>query len=131
MLRKIIIFAASLTAFLVGSSEGSAEELVREFHGTGNTITTEFDAEGPWLLDWRVNGDYELLMAIDIVLLDARTGQQIGRILHTKRRGNGVKLFKTSGRYKLRVDSTLAKWDLKVIQITPAEAELYTPRKNN
>ena len=88
-------------------------------------------AEGPWLLDWRVNGEYELMLAIDIVLLDGRTGRQIGRILHTKRRGNGVKLFNTSGRYKLRVDSTFARWDLKVIQITPAEAELYTPRKNN
>ena len=129
MLRIIITFAVTVAA--VWSSENHAEELVREFHGTGNTITTEFEAKAPWLLDWRVNGEYELMLAIDVNLLDARTGRQVGIIIHTKRRGNGVKLFDTSGSYKLRVDSTLAKWDLKVIELTPAEAKLYTPRKNN
>ena len=50
-------------------------------------------------------------------------------ILHTKRPGNGVKLFNSSGRFKLRIDSTLARWTVKIIQITPEEAEQYTPRK--
>lgn len=109
----------------------NAEETVREFHGTGSTITSEFDIEAPWILDWIVNGEFENMLAIDIVLLDGKTGRQEGLILHTKRRGNGVKLFNTSGRYKLRIDSTLAKWDLKVIKITEEEAEGYTPRKKN
>lgn len=126
---KISVFAAVVVTLLVWASESRAEELLREFHGSGSTITPVFDVEGPWLLDWRVNGDYELLMAIDIVLLDGRSGLQIGRIIHTKRRGNGVKLFNSSGSYKLRVDATLTQWDLKVIKITAAEAELYTPRK--
>lgn len=129
-MSKTILLAATVAAFLVGTGASSAKELLREFHGSGNTITAAFDAEGPWLLDWRVNGDYDLLMAIDIILLDGRTGLQVGRIIHTKRPGNGVKLFNSSGRYKLRVDATLAQWDLKVIKITPAEAELYTPRKH-
>lgn len=131
MSRHRYIDAISLTLFMIFSNVSGAEELVREFHGSGNTITTQFDAEGPWLLDWRVNGEYDLMLAIDVVLLDARTGRQIGLILHTKRRGNGVKLFNNSGSYKLRVDSTLAKWDFKVIELTPAEARRYTPRKNN
>ena len=109
----------------------SAEELVREFHGSSSTVTAEFEVKSPWLLDWRLNGEYETMLAIDIMLLDGRTGTHIGQILHTKRRGNGVKLFNSGGRYKLRIDSTLAQWDLKVIQLTPAEAERYTPRKEN
>ena len=109
----------------------NAEQIVREFHGTGNTVTPEFEVEGPWLLDWRLNGEYVNMLAIDIMLLNGRTGRLEGQILHTKRPGNGVKLFHNSGRFKLQIDSTLAKWDLKVIQITAAEAELYTPRKDN
>ena len=109
----------------------NAEQIIREFHGTGNTVTSEFEVDGPWLLDWRLNGEYETMMAIDIMLMDGRTGRLEGQVLHTKRPGNGVKLFNNSGRFKLRIDSTLAKWDIKVIQITAAEAELYTPRKDN
>lgn len=126
---KNILFAAVMAALLVGVGESRAKEQLREFHGSGSTITAAFDVEGPWLLDWRVNGDYEVLMAIDIILLDGRTGLQIGRIIHTKHPGNGVKLFNSSGNYKLRVDATLARWDLKVIKISAAEAELYTPRR--
>jgi len=129
--RKKFVVAILLPMLLSLSGASLAEKILREFHGTGNTVTAEFSVNGPWLLDWRLNGDYEYMIGIDITLLDGRTGRSIGQILRTKRRGNGVKLFEEGGRYKLRIDSTLAKWDLKVIQITAAEAELYTPRKNN
>jgi hypothetical protein len=80
-------------------------------------------------LDWRLNGDYDNLIALDIALIDAATGRHVGQVLHTKYKGNGVKLFDEGGRYQLRVSSTLARWHIKIEQITRAEAELYTPRK--
>jgi len=125
----IILGIAALATALISDARG--EETVREFHGTGNLVTPVFEVQSPWLLDWRLNGEYDTMLAIDIRLLDGTTGHHLGQILHTKRRGNGVKLFKTGGSYKLQIDSTLARWDIKVIQITEAEAELYTPRKNS
>jgi len=131
MKRLLTFFLIVATSAFTLWMSANAEETVREFHGTGSTITSEFDIEAPWILDWIVNGEFENMLAIDIVLLDGKTGRQDGLILHTKHRGNGVKLFNTGGRYKLRIDSTLAKWDLKVIKITEEEAEGYTPRKKN
>ena len=49
-------------------------------------------------------------------------------MLHTKRKGNGVRLFRQGGTYQLRVSGSLARWTLKIMQLTPEEAELYTPR---
>ena len=84
--------------------------------------------EAPWILDWRVDGDYDMLVAFDVTLVEAHGGRHVGRVLHTKRKGNGVKLFDISGTYQLRVSSTLARWRIKIEQLTPAEAELYTPK---
>lgn len=113
------------------TSLASAKETVREFSGTGNTTTAMFTVESPWLLDWRLDGDFDALIALDIVLLDARTGRHAGRVLHTKYKGNGVKLFDEGGTYQLRVSSSLARWRIKIEQITDEEAELYTPRRDN
>jgi len=112
-------------------SLASAAETVREFSGNGNTTTAMFTVESPWLLDWRLDGDFDALIALNIVLLDARTGRHLGRVLHTKYKGNGVKLFEEGGRYQLRVSSSLARWRIKIQQITDEEAELYTPRRDN
>jgi len=106
-----------------------ASDVVKEFSGTGNMVTSVFIVESPWILDWRLNGDYETLIALDIMLVEARTGKHVGRVLHTKYRGNGVKLFKEGGSYQLRVSATLARWNIKIEQLTDEEAELYTPRK--
>ncbi len=116
---------------ILTTSLASAAETVREFSGNGNTTTAMFTVESPWLLDWRLDGDFDALIALDIVLLDARTGRHIGRVLHTKYKGNGVKLFDEGGRYQLRVSSSLARWRIKIQQITDEEAELYTPRRDN
>jgi hypothetical protein len=67
------------------------------------------------------------------VLIDAATGQFIGGVKSGTRnnvsyRSNGVRLFHTSGRFKLRISSSLARWTLKIQQLTEEEAELYTPR---
>jgi len=113
---------------LVLCSAANAAETVKEFRGSGNTTTSIFTVESPWLLDWRLDGDYEQLVALDITLIEARTGRHVGRVLHTKRKGNGLKLFNYAGQYQLRVSSTLARWTLKVQQIQPEEAELYVPK---
>ena len=106
----------------------SAERIVKDFSGTKNTTTAQFTVEAPWLLDWRLDGDYSQLVALDIALVGARGGRHVGRVLHTKRKGNGIKLFEESGTFQLRVSATLARWRIKIIQITEEEAELYTPR---
>lgn len=110
------------------AAPAAAKELVREFSGDGNTTTPIFTVESPWLLDWRLDGDYSTMVALDITLVEARTGRHVGRVLHTKRKGNGVKLFDKGGRYQLRVSTTLGRWRIKIEQISKEEAKLYTPR---
>lgn len=119
---------ALITVLLLTSLGAQAAETVKVFRGTGNTTTAIFTVEAPWLLDWNLYGDYDALIALDVTLIEAHTGRHVGRILHTKRKGNGLKLFEHGGKYRLRVSSTLARWTLKVQQIQPEEKELYTPR---
>ena len=121
----IAMLVLLLTATAVGKT------LVREFRGDKTTTTAEFRVDGPWLLDWRLDTDYEQMVALDISLIEARTGKHIGRVLHTQYRGNGLKLFEEGGVYQLRISSTLARWRVKIEQITPEEIEQYTPRKDN
>jgi hypothetical protein len=111
----------------------TASELVREFKGSGNTTTAAFSVQSPWILDWRLDSDYDYQIALDIVLIDAATGNFIGGIKSGTRnnvsyRSNGVRLFHTGGHYKLRISSSLARWTLRIEQLTEEEAELYTPR---
>ncbi len=108
--------------------EAVAADRVAEFRGSGNTTTAIFRVESPWVLDWRLDGDYNQLVALEITLVEAKTGRHVGRVLHTKRKGNGVKLFRSSGLYQLRVSSTLARWTIKIDQLTDVEAEGYTPK---
>ncbi len=128
MKRTSVIGAMLLAILFAGAAQGKS--LVREFRGNATTTTTDFVVESPWLLDWRLDGDYDHMVALDIMLIEARTGRHVGRVLHTKRKGNGLKLFKTGGIYRLRVSSTLARWRIRIEQITPEEAEAYTPRKS-
>ena len=118
--------AAAFLALLVSSTQGA--QLVREFRGTDNGMTPAFTVEAPWLLDWRLDGDYDQLVALEVTLVEAKSGRHVGQVLQTKRKGNGVRLFKQGGTYQLRVSGSLARWTLKVQQLTPEEAELYTPR---
>ena len=123
---KRISILLLLTLFALPAAAG---ELVQEFSGTGNTTTKSFDVQAPWLLDWRVNGDYEQMLALDVMLIDASTGRLVGRVAYTKRRGDGLRLFKDGGRYQLRISSTLARWDIRIEQLTEEEAKQYTARK--
>jgi hypothetical protein len=105
-----------------------AAETVKEFRGSGNTTTSIFTVESPWLLDWRLDGDYDQMIALEVTLIEAHTGRHVGRVLRTKYKGNGLKLFNYAGQYQLRVSSTLARWTLKIQQIQPEEEELYVPK---
>ena len=117
---------AALLALLAGSAQGA--QLVREFSGTNNSTTPAFTVEAPWILDWRLYGDYDQLVALEVTLVEAKTGRHVGQVVSTKRKGNGVRLFRQGGTYQLRVSGSLARWTIKVQQLTPEEAELYTPR---
>jgi len=124
-MKRFALFAV----LLIASVNAQAVETVKVFQGTGNTTTAIFTVESPWLLDWNLNGDYDALIALDVTLVEAHTGRHVGRILHTKRKGNGLQLFDQTGKFQLRISSTLARWTLKVQQLEPDEKELYTPRK--
>ena len=119
ILILILIFAVS---------QAGAETLVREFTGTSNITTPMFTVEAPWIMDWRLDADYEALVALDVTLQEGRTGRHIGRVLHTKYKGNGVKMFDQSGTFQLRISATLARYRIKIIQLTDEEAARYTPK---
>jgi len=128
MARKRLTALLMCALGVVAVGTAAAKQLVTEFRGTGNTTTASFQVEGPWILDWRLDGDYDQMIALDVQLVDARTGKHVGSVLRTKYKGNGVRLFEDGGRYQFRISSTLARWTLKVEQLTREEAELYTPR---
>jgi hypothetical protein len=129
MQKLSVIVVATLLALASGPVD--AKTRVAEFKGSGNMTTAIFRVESPWILDWRLDGDYEQMMGLEITLVEAKTSRHVGRVLYTKRRGNGVKLFHSAGLYQLRVSSTLARWSVKIDQLTREEAELYTPKEKN
>lgn len=104
----------------------NAEILIRDFKGSQSITTSEFDVSSPWLIDWRVNSNYKENMALEVSLVDARTGFLVGRIFKTKYAGNGVKIFNDGGRYRLRISSSFTNWNFKIKEITISEAESYS-----
>ncbi|MGI9262816.1 MAG: hypothetical protein ACR2QR_12305 [Woeseiaceae bacterium] len=106
----------------------NGEELVAEYQGSGNRTTTEFTVEAPWILDWRINSDYNKMISFDLDLVDGTTGVLIGNIKSAKSLGNGVRLFNSGGKYRFRVNGSFIRWHLKIKELTAAEAALYTPK---
>ena len=103
-------------------------EVVREFKGSRSVDTAEFEVKAPWVLEWRVSSEFANALAIDLALIEAGTGIHQGSVLKTKNTGNGARLFDQSGHFYFRVSSTMATWSLRVEQLTPGEAEGYTPK---
>jgi hypothetical protein len=128
MNRIITGIIAGVAVSLLAATAG-AEELVAEFQGSGNQTTVEFRVDAPWILDWRINSDYNKMVSFDLDLVDGQTGVLQGVVVRAKSLGNGVRMFNTSGRYRFRVNASFIRWHLKVKELTPAEAELYTPRQ--
>ena len=120
--------ALAVVSLLLIVTTVSGSQLVREFRGNKDGTTPEFTVEAPWILDWRLDADYDQLVALDVTLIEAKTGRHVGQVLHTKRKGNGVRLFDKGGTYQLRISGSLARWTLKIRQLTLEEAEGYTAR---
>ncbi|MEM6513876.1 MAG: hypothetical protein AAF660_12745 [Pseudomonadota bacterium] len=122
------LFTAVLLLLLPALAQPA--ELIREFRGDKNATTASFEVTGPWTLDWRLDGDFDSLIALDITLIDARTGRHVGKVLDRQRtKGNGLKLFHEPGRYQLRISTTLGRWRVKIEQIDAADLDRYTERK--
>lgn len=104
-----------------------AKEVVKEFTGTRSGHTGAFEVKAPWLLEWRLNSEFPQSLAIDVSLIEADTGIHVGVVLKSRWVSNGVRLFNQSGRFQFKVDATMARWMLRVEQLTDEEAALYTP----
>ncbi|NIM68868.1 MAG: hypothetical protein GTN86_01945 [Xanthomonadales bacterium] len=121
---KLLALVLAVTLSL--SAHGA--ELVREFKGSRSMTTAEFEVAAPWILEWRVTGDFPMHLAVDVALLYAGTGVHVGNVLKTKQTGNGVKLFEQGGRFTFLVNASMASWTLRVEQLTRQEAAQYTPK---
>ncbi len=124
ILRLILVVAVG---FVGVNAQG--QQAVAEFSGNNNTTTTEFEVKAPWILNWRITGNYTTSVGFELMLLDGKTRMHKGVILRTRRAGNGVKLFQESGSFRFRISSGLATYHLKVEEISEEDAKLYTPRK--
>lgn len=127
-MRTILLSAAAVLALLF-SLDAGAEQLVREFSGSRSTETAEFEVKAPWLIDWRVNSDFPESMGVAVSLAHGGTDAYAGKVFKTKRPGDGLRLMEESGRFRFKVDSAVAYWTLKVIQLSPEEAKQYKPKK--
>jgi hypothetical protein len=123
-MRPILI----AVAFLCLGGNAAAENMVAEFQGSGNRTTTEFRVKGPWIIDWRINSDYNKMVSFDLDLVDGQTGVLQGVVVRSKALGNGVRMFNSTGRYRLRINGSFVRWHLKIVELTPEEAERYTPK---
>ena len=120
-----------LTVLFCFASSAECKELIKEFKGSDNTTTAEFEVEAPWIVDWRSAGDYPGSMGLQVKLFSSPGGEYLGNVVSTKWVSNGVKLFNESGRYRLEVTSNLANWTLRIEQLSKQEAEAYTPKNDD
>ena len=131
MIKHIKRIAAALI-LVVSCTTANGERLIAELNGSGNQTTATFTVTAPWILDWRINSEYERMVSFDLDLLDGNTGVLKGSVVIRKSLGrgleDGVRLFNQGGKFRFRVNGSLVQWYLKVKQLTPAEAERYTPR---
>ena len=122
------LLCSALILALSYSPHAVSGQLVREFSGSRSMDTPEFEVEAPWLIDWRVNSDYPSSMGIAVSLAYGATDAYAGKVFKTKKPGNGLRLVEESGRFRFKVDATIANWTLKVIQLSPEEVEQYKPK---
>ncbi len=118
----------ALTVLFCFASSAECKELIREFKGSGNTTTAEFEVRAPWIVDWMTTGDYPGSMGLQVDLVTSPGGEYKGKIVSTKWIDNGVRLFNEGGRYRLQVKSNLVNWTLRVEQLNRLEAETYIPK---
>jgi hypothetical protein len=128
-MKKIIVRSAAVLLMSAFSGYAIGDGVIREFSGTDSITTQDFQVQGPWILDWQVNGDFPAMLGFQVALLNAKNGTHVGQVVKiSDRAANGVSLFEQSGRFRLRVDSTLARWNIKIQEISKEDAKLYTPK---
>jgi len=127
-MNRALFILAAFTALSFFSSVADSKELIREFRGSENTTTAEFEVKAPWIVDWMTTGDYPGTMALEVNLVRSPVGEYVGKIVSTRWVDNGVKLFDEGGRYRLQVRSNLVNWRLRVEQLTRQEADAYIPK---
>ena len=127
MTNRILVFILFLI-LMAASPSAAAEKLVREFAGSRSVYTAEFQAQDPWLIDWRVESPNPRSMSISVTLIDAKTDSHGGRVLQTMREGDGLRLMSESGVFRFRIDAEETDWTIRVIQLNREEARLYTPK---
>ena len=126
-MKRFLVTIAIFATLCCFSSLAVSRELIREFNGSGNRTTAEFEVEAPWIVDWRTRGDYPGQMAVEVNLLTV-AGEYVGKVVTTKYVDNGVRLFNEGGRYVFQINSSFADWTLRVEELTRQEAETYKPK---
>jgi hypothetical protein len=128
-MKTIIHRSTAFILFLVFAGNAGSIGMVREFSGTSSITTADFEVNAPWILDWRVNGDFPAMLGLQVTLINAKNGSHVGQVVKVSdRAADGVSLFNYSGRYRIRIDSTLARWNIKVQEISKDDAKLYAPK---
>ncbi len=124
LLRLVVLLV--LCCFVVSTQ---ARQRVAEFQGSSDKTTAEFEVTAPWILDWLVASEFQRSLGLQVNLVDARSGEYLGKAVSTKWISNGVRLFNISGRFRFEVDADLANWRLRIEALSRAEAETYQPKK--
>jgi len=127
-MKTQFVYSFVIAGLLTLTGSVNAKERIVEFTGNKSTITAEFEATGPWILDWRVKGDYPDSLALQVNLESSPRGEHLAKVVTTKWISDGVRLFNESGKFRFKVDSSLAEWTLIVEQLNRLEADMYTPR---
>jgi hypothetical protein len=127
MSMNVIRLVVLSTLFCFASS-ASSKELIKEFKGSGDKTTAEFEVRAPWVLDWVVSSEFEKSMGLQVDLIDASNGHYLGKVVTTKWISDGARLFNESGRFRFEVTASFANWTLRVEKLSRQEAEAYKPR---
>ncbi len=126
-MRGFLIAIAGLA--LSASLVARAETTIATFSGKDSETTREFEVEAPWILRWRVGSSFPDSIGFELTLLDAVTRYQHSRIMRIKTTGAGTKMFSENGRFRFNISSTFADWELRVIELSDAEAKDWQPKK--
>jgi len=130
-MNRLLFSFAVFAALYCFSPQVDGKQLIREFKGSGNTTTAEFEVRAPWIVDWMTTGDYPGSMGFQVDLVTSPGGEYMGKVVSTKWVDNGVRLFNEGGVYRLQVKANLTNWILRVEQLNKLEAEAYKPKNKD
>ncbi|MEM8547126.1 MAG: hypothetical protein AAGF46_03080 [Pseudomonadota bacterium] len=126
-MSRLLILAALLVALIVAAPAATAGEILLDTEGSRSGLSQRFETTGPWLLTWRVNSDFRQQAGLVVDLVDADSGLFKRRVLRRGAVGGGYKLFRDVGRFRFEISTSLAKYELKIEQLTEAEAAELEP----